>query len=80
MLFKDELVAQSAYLKRLQLLLEKRLRQMPEGRLVPKISRGKRYYYVDRNGTLESLWRKPEQVEQYKEKDAIKRGRNQLMG
>lgn len=71
MLFKDELAAQLQYMERYKLLLQRKLTQMPEGRLVSKTARGKKYFYADVNGVLHSLRKKSEQVALFRQKAQI---------
>ena len=53
MLFIEKTKGQLAYLYRLKVNLEKRLRLMPEGNLRRKKTRNKIYYYV--NANIETL-------------------------
>ena len=71
MLFKDEIRAQYQYMERYKLILQDRLNQMPEGRLVIKRVRGKQYFYAEKNGVLESLRKTPEKIELFRKKEKI---------
>ena len=71
MLFIEKTKGQLAYLYRLKVNLEKRLRLMPEGNLRRKKTRNKIYYYVKDGIRQSSLYNLPELRDIYIEKQWI---------
>lgn len=64
--FLDEAKAQHRFLKRKQTMMEKKIKQLPEGKLVKKTAKGKSYYYAEIEGKLTSLRNDNERIEKYR--------------
>ena len=60
MLFMDDILARKRFMLRRKEQLEQRLAEIPKGRLIKKRAKGQTYYYLERDGELQSLQDKPE--------------------
>ena len=58
MLFMDDILARKRFMLRRKEQLERRLAEIPKGRLKKKRARGETYFYLEEDGKLQSLQQK----------------------
>lgn len=73
MLFMDDILARKRFMLRRKEQLEQRLAEIPKGRLIKKRAKGQTYYYLERDGELQSLQDKPETRALYEEKQTAEK-------